>query len=116
MKLNIIGVLFAAGVGLAVASPAEAQEPDKGQLTALSGNNGPDDAVWVLPALVIAGFAAGYGVRSLVSSVRQRRARALRYGSLTSDRQLKADNLQISRVPGDDVGDPQSPQHPRIVT
>ena len=112
MKLNIIGVLFAAGLGLAVASPAAADqeaahEADKGQLSALSRNNGPDDAVWVMPALFLAGFAAGYGVRSLISSVRQRRAVRSKCGSLTSGHlhQLKADNSQLSIVPRGDVGD-----------
>ena len=72
MKLNIIGVLFAAGVGLAVASPA--QSPP-----------GPEFGPWAVPALLIAGFAAGYCVRSLVSAGRHRRARRLQYGSLPSD-------------------------------
>lgn len=105
MKLNFIGVLFAAGLSLTVASPAAADqeaghEVDKGQLSALSGNNGPDDAIWGLPALFIAGFAAGYGVRSLVSSVRQRRAVRSKYGSLTSGHlhQLKADNSASHRT------------------
>ena len=114
MKLNIIGVLFAAGVGLALVSPAAAaqeagHEVDKGQLSALSRNNGPDDAVWVMPALFLAGFAAGYGVRSIISSVRQRRAVRSKYGILTSGHlhQLKADNSHLWIV-----GDLPSPQRP----
>jgi hypothetical protein len=131
MKLNIIGVLFAAGVGLAVANPTDAigagpplasptaaQEAghgvDKGQLSALRWNNDPDIAIWVLPALFIACFAAGYGVRSLVSYQRHSRARSVRYSNLPSDRtltsdpQLKADNI----VPHDDAGDLRPLQRP----
>jgi len=68
------------------------------------------DPNWVLPAALIASFAAGYGVRSLVSSRRHRRARRSRFSGLTTSHrlQLEADNSHTSIVPRDDVGDLQS--------
>jgi hypothetical protein len=76
LEANKIG---STGVRLAVASPAEAQAQVANQIADKS-------PVWVLLALWSSqAFAAGYGVRSLVSSRRRRRARGLRYSSLTSD-------------------------------
>ena len=113
MKPDIIGVLFAAGLGLAVASPAEAADHIADKSPLLSDN----DALWVLPTLLIAAFAAGYSVRSLVSSRRHRRALRSKFGDLTPSHRLQVqpDNSQLSLlslVPRDDVGDLQSPQPP----
>jgi hypothetical protein len=62
--------------------------------------------VSIVLAALIAGFAAGYGMRSLVSLRRRRRMRRSRFSRPASHRlRLESDHSHVSIVPSDKAGD-----------